>query len=323
MNIVALLPVRNEAWVLRHSLACLSGFCDVILVNDQNSEDESRDICRQFPKVTMLESTESLVCEQARWQLWDAARAFGGCNLFWCTDADELVSPRLVAAVLDRRRSELEPGTILECGYYHLWESPDRYRDDGSRYGPHGKPVAIVDDGRVDYDRSRRLPLHEERVPVAPGAPLLRASDVPVLHLQWLIANSNQMKQAWYRCREWLNGEKSAAAINAFYSVTFPAPRARTTPVPREWTADVTFPDSSVDQEPTWHQREIFDWFDQYGVEFFEPLEIWHVATLRREFARRAGRRAKPDRSYTAPWTTRATRFARRAASAVRRRLPV
>jgi hypothetical protein len=51
MKIIALMPVRNEAWVLPHSLACLSAFCDVILVNDQSSEDESREICRRFPKV--------------------------------------------------------------------------------------------------------------------------------------------------------------------------------------------------------------------------------------------------------------------------------
>ena len=36
----------------------------------------------------------------------------------------------------------------------------------------------------------------------------LRA-DVPVLHLQWLIAERNQMKQAWYRCRELLDGAQA------------------------------------------------------------------------------------------------------------------
>ena len=95
MKIIALLPVRNEAWVLPHSLACLSAFCDVVLVSDQNSEDESREICRRFPKVVLLESAESRVCEEVRWQLLDAARDFDGYNLLWCTDADELLSPRL------------------------------------------------------------------------------------------------------------------------------------------------------------------------------------------------------------------------------------
>lgn len=317
-----MVPTRNEGWVLPHSLACLSGFCDVILVSDRNSEDRTRDICRQFPKVVLLEPGPDSRIREQRWQLLDAARDYDGCNLLWSHDADEVLSPRLMTRFLEHRRDHLTAGTVIECRFYTLWNSPAAYRTD-SYYQPHWKRLGFVDDRRADYDRSLKAPLHEPRIPADESLPALQAEELPMLHLQWTSPNRNQMKQAWYRCREWLDGGKSAVAINEFYSVTFPAPRAPTTPVPREWTADVTFPDSSVDQEPTWHEREILDWFDQYGAEFFEPLEIWHVATLRREFSRRVGRRAKPDRSYTAPWTTRATRFARRAASAVRRRLPV
>jgi hypothetical protein len=118
-----------------------------------------------------------------------------------------------------------------------------------------------------------------------------------------------------------LNGEKSAAAINEFYSVTFHAVRPRTTAVPREWVTDLTLPGPEADREPSWHEREIRGWFDQYGIEFFEPLEIWHIVTLRTEFSRRTDRHPKPDRSYIPPWPTRARRFARRAAIAVRRQV--
>ena len=55
MKIIALLPVRNEAWVLHHSLTCLSAFCDVVLVNDQASEDASRDICRHYPYLNLAQ----------------------------------------------------------------------------------------------------------------------------------------------------------------------------------------------------------------------------------------------------------------------------
>jgi len=131
MKIIAMMPVRNEAWILPHSLACLSAFCDVILVSDQDSEDESREICRRFPKVVLLESSQRLVCEQARWLLLDAARGYEGCNLLWCTDADELMSPTLAARFIDAQRGALEPGAVVECLYYHLWSRPDRYRSEG------------------------------------------------------------------------------------------------------------------------------------------------------------------------------------------------
>ena len=59
MRTIAMLPVRNDAWVLPHSLACLSGFCDHILVGDRQSDDELRAICARFPKVAVIDAPVS------------------------------------------------------------------------------------------------------------------------------------------------------------------------------------------------------------------------------------------------------------------------
>ena len=197
MKIIGLVPVRNEAWVLPHSLASLSGFCDVVIVSDQSSDDESRQICRTFPKVVLLESSECRISTQVRWQLLDAARDYDGCNLLWCTDADELIAPRAARDFFNARSGGLTPGTVVECTYLHLWHSAGRYREYDWRYGPHFKPLALVDDRRMDYDRSRPLSIHEPRVPLDGASGTLRAADVRVLHLQWLLAERTQMRQAW------------------------------------------------------------------------------------------------------------------------------
>jgi len=321
MKVIALLPVKNEAWVLDHTLRCLSAFCDVILVNDQQSIDASRDIARQFSKAVWIDSTESQICEQARWQLWDIARQYDGDNLLWCTDADELVAPSMARQFLESHHDTLRPGVVVEALYFHFWNSPDRYRSGLGAYAPYWKPIAIVDDGRLDYDRSRALPLHEERVPIAANATRLRMENAPVLHLQWLLPNRSQMRQAWYRCREWLQGERSAAEINQFYSVTLPQWRVPTDDVPREWVQGLTLPGTDADLQPTWQQNDIFGWFDAKGVEFFEKLEIWHVPLLRDEFRRRTGRTPHPDRSYREPFAKRARTFSRHALNAVKRTL--
>jgi hypothetical protein len=321
MKVIALLPVRNEAWVLRHALSCLSAFCDVVLVGDQDSDDESRAISRSFPKVHLIESREALICEQARWLLLDAARGYDGDNLLWCTDADELVSPGAVNAFLATNRDALVPGTTIETGYVHPWARIDRHRVNSYAYGPHWKAVALVDDRRVDYDRGERLPLHQPRVPDGALA-RLRATDVHVLHLQWLLTRRTQFRQAWYRCREFLDGGKTAAQINARYAITLPDLSLRTAPTPAEWIDGLTFPDLSVDREPTWQERDVFRWFDERTPRFFEPLEIWHVPELREAFRRQAGRDPRPDRSYRPPWPARAGRLARRFAAGAWRRLP-
>lgn len=322
MATIALLPVRNEAWVLRHSLGCLSAFCDVILVNDQASEDDSRAICREFPKVQVLESPTALVCEQARWTLLDAARDFAGSNLLWCTDADELVAPALARAFLQRERDRLVPGTIVDCEYLHAWSDAAHYRLEGWPYAPYWKPVAVIDDRHADYARTRALPLHEERVPITPASPRHRATDVPVLHLQWLLPKRNQMRQAWYRCREWMEPGAQIAAINERYAVTLPARAAATVRIPASWTHGLTFPDfDAVDAVVTWQEREVLQWFDERGPQFFEPLEIWHLPVLRRAFQRVVGREPQSDRSHHPAWSERAGQAAWRMAHAARRRI--
>ena len=320
MKTIALLPVRNEAWILENSLECLSGFCDVIIVSDQNSEDASREICRRFPKVVLLESRTAGVCEVGRWSLLDAAREYEGRNLLWCTDADELISPAAFNAFREARGNELTPGTVLECRFYHLWNRPDRFRDDGSPYSPYWKAFGLVDNRTTDYDRSPSLPLHQPRVPLGDGQIVLRSDEIHVLHLQWLLGEINQIKQAWYRCKELLDGS-SPPEINARYSITLPAPRARTSPVPAEWIAGVRFPQFAAEAESTWQEREIFQWLENYGPQYFEPLEMWHIPRLGEYFREHTGRRPKADRSYVPPLTQRARRLAGRVAKGTRRRL--
>jgi hypothetical protein len=328
MKIIALVPVRNEAWVLEHSLACWSGFCDVVIVNDQLSTDTTREICRRFPKVVLLETTSTGPADtvarlprQARWRLLDAARNYDGHNLLWCTDADELTPPTLARTFFEQHAGDFTPRRVVECRFYNLWDSFSRYRKDLSYYGPLWKPMGFVDDRGVDYPRGDVRPLHEPRMPVETSDSAIKASGLPILHLQWTMRNRNQMKQAWYRCIDFMDKRMTAAEVNAFYSVTLRELYVHTEAVPQPWLADVTLPNADVDRQPSWHEDEIRGWFDARGIEFFEPLEIWHLPSLHGEFRRRTGRNPRPDRSYMPPRLVQAQKLGRRVFNAVKRRI--
>lgn len=332
MKVIALVPVRNEAWVLPHSLACLSAFCDIVIVSDQTSTDGSRDIYARFPKVVMIDrapSTDRAMAASRRWQLLDRARDYDGRNLLFSLDADEFLAAPMVRAWLSNPSTALAPATFFRCGYYQIWSASDlpqrkaAYRDDHSPFRPQLKLMAFVDDRQVDFTRSPSdAELHEPRVPELPGARVVDAPALPVLHLQWLLPQYNQIKQAWYRCRELIDGRQSAVELNEFYSITLPSPAVRTSPVPPAWLDGLTFPDfAAIDRQPAWHMAEILRWFDRYGVEFFEPLEIWHIEALARAFRTRTGREPRPDRSYLPPWHHRVRHRARRYAGAAWRRV--
>jgi hypothetical protein len=215
----------------------------------------------------------------------------------------------------------LTPATVVECRFYHLWESPHRYRDDGSAYRPHWKRLGVVDNREFDFDRSSALPLHQPRVSEDQGDRVVRFEELPVFHAQYLVERRNQAKQAWYRCREWMAGIRSVRSINDTYNITLPRHGVQTTAIPPEWLEGVTFPDFSIDRVPAWYEDELLRWFDERGVEFFEPLDMWHVPRLRAEFVRRTGRRPRPDRSHLPSVSQRIRGSVRGALGAAKRRV--
>ena len=310
--------MRNEAWVLPHSLASLSGFCDIIIVSDQNSDDESREICRRFPKVLLIESTECRISTQVRWQLFDAARSYDGCNLMWCTDADELVAPAASREFFTARRDDLKPGTIVECMFIHPWHSPTRYREYHWGYAPHFKALAFVDDRRMDYDRSRPNSIHEPRVPIeARGASCARASCT--------CCTCSGCSPAARRCGRHGTGAASCSTASRRGRSTSTTPRPCPTPActllqcrPLGRRADLSRPGdrSRAVVERARHPRVV----REHGPAFFERLEIWHIPVLRQAFVRRVGRRPRPDVVPPAVAGARGP-FGRRLAAAVRRRL--
>ena len=93
-KIVVLTPVRNEAWILRRFLAVSSAFADQIIVADQHSTDESRDICRGFPKVWLIENAATEYNEWARQKLLieEARRRVPSPRILLALDADEILA---------------------------------------------------------------------------------------------------------------------------------------------------------------------------------------------------------------------------------------
>ena len=51
---IAMTPVRNEAWVLHAFLKTTSTWADFIIIADQMSTDGSRDIYKQYEKVSVF-----------------------------------------------------------------------------------------------------------------------------------------------------------------------------------------------------------------------------------------------------------------------------
>src|SRR5437667_3161139 len=92
-TIICLTPVKNEAWILDRFLQCASLWADHIIVADQCSEDESREIVGRHPKVILIENPSPVYDEGARQKLLlEAARRIPGKRLLIALDADEMLT---------------------------------------------------------------------------------------------------------------------------------------------------------------------------------------------------------------------------------------
>jgi hypothetical protein len=175
-----------------------------------------------------------------------------------------------------------------------IWKSATRYRDDRSIWSNLFIDFAFCDDrdsahsfAWLGVGRTPATKTGAERIKVDPSVSC-------VLHFQFAAWNRFQMKQAWYRCSELIQAPGTARQINQKYAMTLEDRRAGLRAVPASWLEGLEISPELENAPLGWHLQAIEGFFEQYGIVYFERLQIWHIRELREEFMSRVGRRPKP-----------------------------
>ena len=291
MKIIGLLPFKNEEWVLPTYLSNVLPIVDEIIAIDDGSTDNSKKILENAGvTVKGYNDTENLKggwsCGLIRNHLFQYAREAGGTH-FVCIDADETFSTNFVEVARDYI-SQLKPGEKIALQWLALWKSFTHYRHDNTVWSNNWKDFIVYDDPSLIYDynymaEGRTVGSNEntwKRLPPEVGT---------VLHFQFSAFNNFQLKQAWCRCGELVQRPSTALAINSKYSITLLDQNVGLKEMPQEWTKGIPIPDvPSFD--PHWNEKYflrkdllsgIYKYFDDYGVEYFKDLDIWHIPQLK------------------------------------------
>jgi hypothetical protein len=291
MKVITLVPVKNEAWVLRCTLKNFLKFSDEVIILDDSSTDETVNIVKQFPHTQIVSFTkqeEFVNMSVRRRQLLELGREAGGTH-FVFLDADELLTAN--PSILRDEMSKMSPGDTLLLPWINVFNKDTGPVYDASQIENY-KDFIFCDDSQAIFSNQT---LSEARTPLSSGKrKILPFTTAHVLHLQHLAKVRNIYKQAWYRMQEHLEGKRAPIRINATYNYTKNVKADIPKPINDAWTLEHW---QLINQESpaTEYQKRINSLFLKHGVEFFEPLDIWHIPELRELFISNAGREPRPQ----------------------------
>jgi glycosyltransferase involved in cell wall biosynthesis len=290
MKVIALLPVRNERWILSAYLSSVKPIVDEIIALDDKSSDGSEDyLASNGVRVEHFECHLGPYPESLRQQkLLEYGRSEGGTHFVWL-DADEALTAPFLSNAREQL-SRMRPGDKIVLQWLALWKSIYVYRDDSSVWSNNYKDFIVCDHPSHGF---REQFIHCGRTPGPTNEDntiRLAPDKGAVLHFQFVPWHRFQVKQAYYRCLELVHGHQSPEEINSVYSITFDTAEEGFKEVPPAWLNGIAIPSDISHLPPAWHLDEILSWFDEYGITYFESLQIWHIPELRAEFLTRVGR---------------------------------
>ena len=173
-----------------------------------------------------------------------------------------------------------------------LWKSYTHYRNDATVWSNNWKEFIVMDHPDLTYNSEQHM--HLGRTPVAPGESgdsnwlRLPPQYGAVMHFQFSAYNNFQLKQSWFRCSELIQNPGTEAAINAKYSITLLDDNVGLAEMPSSWYDGVPIP--TVGYDPEWGEESfarkdllpgIMKYFDDYGIDYFKGLDIWHIPQLK------------------------------------------
>ena len=305
MKVIALLPFRNEEWCLPSYLHNTTKIVDEIIAIDDGSIDNSVKILEDAG--AKVYSSEKLIKFNSGWsegsiraELLKLGREAGGTH-FVCLDADETFTNPLVEN-FQELLPQLQPGEKMSLQWLALWKSYSSYRHDATVWSNNWKDFVVCDDPSLSYNHNQHM--HVGRTPAS-------VSDVnneswrrlenehgAVMHFQFSAYNNFQLKQCWLRCSELIQEPYNSQGINIKYSITLLEQNVGLEEMPKSWYDKIVLP-KVENFDPEWKDSSfvradllpgIYEYFEDYGVEFFENLNIWHVPQLRNYFIKQTGR---------------------------------
>jgi hypothetical protein len=193
--IIVITPVKNESWILDFFLKVTSTFADMIIIADQNSTDNSKEICMRYPKVHLIQNNSKDFNEPYRQKLLinEARKVSQDDKVIFALDADEILTADSLQSFDWNSLHTAKKGTTI---YFH---KPDLYSNTSHYlFYDNPFPLAYIDDG------AEHLPklFHCSRIPISDSTHKLFCSGIQFMHFGLTRLNAQRSKIRMYSCIE-------------------------------------------------------------------------------------------------------------------------
>lgn len=272
--IVVLTPVRNEEWIMDRFLAVTSQFADHIIVADQDSWDQTPQICKKYEKVILIRNDAPAFNEAERQTLLiNAARDLvPGEKILLALDADEILAADAIQSSAWEKMLAAPAGTVLYFQKIDLTPSIDRFFD----WGTVPSPLGYVDDGAAHHPEQ----IHSTRIPAPRSANQLYLHGVNILHYGFTRRRNQSARRRFYSVVEntlnlttvWIRRHRYSSYEDFDQ---YPVKDCSTSWF-QDWENQRIDMRTIADSEFYWQDFEVLRYFQRYGTRRYWLDDLWN-----------------------------------------------
>jgi glycosyltransferase involved in cell wall biosynthesis len=274
LPVIVLTPIKNESWILERFLSVTEQFADAIIVADQFSTDDSREIVKRYSKAILIDNTNPEYDELYRQQLLiDKARElYPGKKCLLALDADEIMTAASMQSSFWDALDTYQEGTVL------TFEKPDIISPVTKciRYDSFFT-LGYIDDGAPHTGRK----IHSVRVPRKPDSPVVTIEDVKFMHYALTRTIEYRSRQRLYSVLENIKNVASFhhRLLSYSYRLNDYVSKHTSSQTPQEWYTgweqlgiDMQTIQSS---EVNTYTEQVLEHLKEYGATRFYLDDIW------------------------------------------------
>lgn len=284
MKLIALMPARNEQWVIGLSARVALAWCDELLVLEHCCTDETDEILCQVAaehpgRIGIMREENPVWREMAhRQRLLEAARARGASHIA-IVDADEVLTGNLLPGIREAI-SRLPAGRYLMTRMLAMWRGIEQYRDDQSVWSNRRDLVLAFADGpRLRWARGDDGYDHHRRAPIESTRGVFWGAGGGTMHLEFADWPRLAAKHAHYKMTERLRWpQRSITEVDAQYNLALDESRIAYTSAPAAWWQPYQHLLHHLRLgEVPWQAEEAQRLYVEYGPEKFSGLNLFGV----------------------------------------------